>query len=169
VQFCTPNASAGKPYRGHALHLAPPPFAVQTLQAPEVTDLATSGNALDIDNLADDLKSHGPRYATLTPATLTACRSAARAVGRRMRRRVRRLVRQFADHSQDRGLLRQFIGGAAVVYHQTALLLIGEEIRYDLPTLIGKRPLLFSLKMLTAFGGLPRNASSTTIEYVVPS
>lgn len=42
------------------------------LQTAEIADLAASGNALDLNNLADGLRPHGPRYATVLADTLTA-------------------------------------------------------------------------------------------------
>jgi hypothetical protein len=74
MQFCTPNAPAGKPYGRDAFQLAPAPLAVQPMKTSEITDVATSGNALDVHDLADDLEARDPKYATVMADTLTLCR-----------------------------------------------------------------------------------------------
>lgn len=71
VQFYAPNTTACQPNLGHSLHLAPACFAVHPLKSTEITDLTASCDTLDRHNLADDLKSHRSRYATLSSGTLT--------------------------------------------------------------------------------------------------
>ncbi|MFQ5668483.1 MAG: hypothetical protein ACE5I7_18925 [Candidatus Binatia bacterium] len=73
MPFCTPNPPAGKQYGGNALHLAPAPLALQPLKTPEIADLAASGDAVDLHNLADDLEPHDPKDATVMRDTLTSC------------------------------------------------------------------------------------------------